>query len=198
MPDTFFNIIVHSVAVVAMIFCIGAFLKKNRKTILIMQIVGMGMWTIHFLLLREYAGAAMNGLAVVRALVYVQRGRFKWANSKIIPAVFVTAFISAGLITWQLGDDLWFLPAIAMTVTSVGLFFKNEQTMRVINLFSSPPWIIYNVFAHSPVAVITESLTLVSVVAGLTIYSRKKKAPEQAQDSTPPAEAAQESENETK
>lgn len=199
MTDQIIQIIVQLCGICAMIFCIGAFLTKSRKTILIMQIIGMGMWTIHFLLLGEYAGAAMNGLAVARALVYVRRGKQKWADSKLVPAIFVAVFLAAGLFTWYLGDDLWFLPAFAMTVTSIGLFFKNEQTMRIINLFSSPPWIVYNVFAHSLAAIITESLTMVSVIAALIIYERKKKTPvDEATQPSKPAEASVKSESNNK
>ena len=68
---------------------------------------------------------------------------------------------------------MWYLPAIAMTITSVGLFFKNEQTVRKINLFSSPPWIIYNAFAKSVPAVFTESMTMVSVIIALIRYRKK-------------------------
>ena len=171
---TAYDLTVQAVGLVAMFFCIAAFQAKKRNTILVMQMIGMGMWTLHFLLLGEYAGAAMNGLAVVRAVFYVQREKHEWANSKIIPAVFVALFIGAGLFTWYLGDDMWYLPSIAMTITSIGLFFRNEQTVRKINLFSSPPWIVYNAFAHSVPAVFTESMTMVSVIIALIRYRKKK------------------------
>ena len=169
-----FDIFVQAVGIVAMFFCIAAFQAKKRNTILFMQMVGMGMWALHFFLLGEYAGCAMNGLAVLRAAVYVQREKHKWANSKLVPAAFVCIFIAAGLVTWYLGDTMWFLPSIAMTITSIGLFCKNEQTVRKINLFSSPPWIIYNALAKSVPAVITESLTLVSVIIALIRYRKKQ------------------------
>lgn len=168
------DLIVQAVGIIAMIFCIGAFQAKKRNTILLLQMIGMGMWALHFILLGEPAGAAMNGLAVLRAVVYVQREKHEWANSKLVPAAFVVLFIGAGLFTWYLGDSMWYLPSIAMTITSIGLFFKNEQTVRKINLFSSPPWIVYNAFAHSVPAVFTESMTMVSVIIALIRYRKKK------------------------
>lgn len=161
--------------IIAMIFCIGAFQAKNRKTILVMQMVGMGMWAVHFAIKGNYAGSAMNGLAVLRALVYVQRNRRAWADSKLIPAAFICIFAVSGAATYFWGGDtMWYLPVVAMTVTSVGLFCKNEQTVRVINLFSSPPWIIYNAVAQSAPAVFTETFTMVSVIIALVRYRRTK------------------------
>ena len=189
MPGNIKEIITLVSSILAMAFCIVAFLLKNRKTILVAQLIGMAMWSVHFFLMGEYAGAAMNGLAVARSLVYVQRDRHKWANSKFVPAAFVFIFIAAGVTTRFIGnivpgmnnDYMWWLPTIAMTITSIGLFFKNEQTMRALNTFSSPPWIVYNVLAKSPLAVITESLSLLSVLLGLIIYGRKKKASAEAE-----------------
>ena len=171
--STMLPIVIQICGIGAMIFCIGAFLTKNRKTILLMQVVGMGLWTVHFLLSGNYAGAAMNGLAVVRALVYVNRDKYKWANAKPVPVISAAIFIGVGLFTRYLGDNLWFLPAIAMTITSFGLFFRDEQKMRFINLFSSPPWIVYNALAPSIPAVITESLIMVSVIVALILYRKK-------------------------
>ena len=186
---TGYDLLVQVVGIIAMIFCIAAFQAKKRNNILIMQMIGMGMWTLHFLLLGEYAGAAMNGLAVARAAVYVQREKHKWAYSKIVPAVFVALFIGAGLFTRYLGDDMWYLPVIAMTITSIGLFFKNEQTVRKINLFSSPPWIVYNAFAKSVPAVFTESMTMVSVIIALIRYRKKKDDSARDTDGVTPEEA---------
>ncbi len=163
--------------ILAMIFCISAFLLKNRKAILVVQLIGMGLWTVHFFLLHQYAGAAMNGIAAIRGLVYVQRGRFKWTESKIIPEVFIVLFIGAGLFTFFYGgDNNFWLPVIAMTITSIGLFFKDEQRVRLISLFSSPPWIVYNALAGSIPAVITESLVMLATFLGLVIYRKKKNS----------------------
>lgn len=165
---------------IATVFCIAAFQAKNRRTILVIQMIGMCLWVVHFLLKGNYAGAAMNGLAVIRSLVYVRRGRSRWADSRIIPAFFIALFIGAGIATYYVGGEVdrhfWFLPVIAMTITSIGLFCKNEQTVRVINLFSSPPWIAYNTLCRSAPAIFTETFTMVSVFIALLRY-RTKKSP---------------------
>ncbi len=173
--DSVGDAVALAAGMIAMIFCIGAFQAKNRKTILVIQMIGMCMWAVHFALKGNYAGSAMNGLAVLRALVYVQRDRCRWASSKLIPAAFICIFAAAGAATYFCGGDkMWYLPSIAMSITSVGLFCKNEQTVRVINLCSSPPWIIYNTIAQSAPAVFTESFTMVSVLIALIRYRKKK------------------------
>ena len=169
-------IIAQSIGIMAMILCIASFQGKKRNTILILQMIGMALWTLHFTLLGGYAGAAMNGLAAIRAIFYTQKGKKKWADSILLPVIFIVLFWAAGVITFLTTEDglFCFVPSIAMTITSVSLFFKKEKLVRIFTFFASPVWIVYNLHAGSFPGVITESFIMVSILVALFRYREKK------------------------
>ena len=67
------------------------------------------------------------------------------------------------------------LPVIATAVTSVAYRMPGGAQVRVLSLFSSPLWLIYNACNGSIGGVISDSLSILSIFAGMYKHDRKKK-----------------------
>lgn len=144
-----------------------AYIQKKRSTILAYNITSAIMWTAHFLLLAAPSGAALNALSIARASALYYEGRLN--KRRIITLVLLlSAFGLASLSTWV--DDTSILPLIAMTISTLALWQKNPQYIRLIMLASSPFWITYNILHGSIAGVIGECVVIISALIGLVKY----------------------------
>jgi hypothetical protein len=67
------------------------------------------------------------------------------------------------------------LPVIATAVTSVSYRMPGGAQVRVLSLFSSPLWLIYNACNGSIGGFISDSLSIISIFVGMYKHDRKKK-----------------------
>lgn len=57
------------------------FLSRKRECILQRKLLSDILWMGNYLLLGAYTGAALNGIAILRELVFLQRDRRRWADA---------------------------------------------------------------------------------------------------------------------
>ena len=67
------------------------------------------------------------------------------------------------------------LPVIAVTVTSVAYRLPGGGQVRVLSLFASPLWLIYNALNGSVGGTISDSLATVSILVGMYKHDRSEK-----------------------
>lgn len=173
MTLTFFDAFVQILGFAAMGLGIGSFQLKTRKGILFMQLVASLLWTTHFFLLGKFTGAALNGVAILRNAVYMQKDRFSWVRSAAVPAVTGAAFVLCGILTWD--GFMSIFPTAAMVLSSVSLYITEEKKIRIISLFVSPLWLIYDAWSFSVGGVAAEVFTIVSILLALWRFRTKKK-----------------------
>jgi len=147
-----------------------SFVQKQRKTILAYNIASAVSWTIHFLLLSAFTGAAMNALSIARSGMFYREETLH-AYNRITLILLVIGFFVAGVVTWK--DATSILPMIAMTLSTVGLWQRNPRNIRLVILLSVPFWITYNVLHGSIAGVIAEIMVAASSITGLYIYAHR-------------------------
>ena len=170
LSSTFGQIIVQAIGFVAMALGISSFQRKERNSILTFQMSASVLWMIQFILLGGYTGAMQNAIAIFRAFFYSKKDKWKFVSSYATPALFIAAFVCAGLITFRDEGFIILLPVIAMTISTVALYFDNENTIRYLSLLVSPLWLIYNLRVGTIAGVICESITICSIIISLIRY----------------------------
>lgn len=155
---------------------VASFQAKRRVSIILLQSAGSVLWSIHFALLGATTGLALNVVAILRGLLYACKDRFSFLRSPLVPILTSGAFIAVGTIT---AESLWgILPIVAMCLASVALFVSNERVIRILSLFSSPLWLIYDAVSLSLAGVLTETFNLCSIIIALFRFRQKKAAPQ--------------------
>ena len=144
-----------------------AFQQTKRRNILLVQIISALLFILHYVLLGQYTGAALNFIGFCRSIVFINNGK-KWAQSKVWLYIFIALCCIAGAVTWS--GPFSILPPVAMILSTVANWMKSETKIRLITFPSSPCWLVYNITAHSAAGVITECVTMTSLLISIVRY----------------------------
>ena len=147
---------------------IYSFQAKKRITMLSMQTMANLMWMIHYLLLGSLSAVFANLIGTLRNIVYGFRGKYKFADSKIVPAVSIIAFVISGILTYTNPFDI--LPMMAMVLASIAFFIKDEKTIRYISVFIAVSWLTFGVYAGSVASIVSDGSTLISIIIAILRY----------------------------
>ena len=175
-------VIAQTVGLIAMAFNIFSYQQKTRERAIAFQLCGGGLFAVNFLLLGATTGAILNVIAVIRAIVFLHREKFR-ANHPAWLIGFLAAYLASYLIAFTvLGKEataanliIESLPVIGMTATTLSFRLTDAKAIRRYGLISSPSWLIYNLCCFSVGAIICEVLSLFSILIGMFRLDRQKE-----------------------
>ena len=158
-------VIAQIIGALAMVCAVICFQQKDRKKLLIWQFIVCLLWTVHFLVLGQYTGAALNGVQVVRSIIFGKRETAKWANwFGFVPLfIFLTAFI--GIITWKDGFSIF--PIIGTVFATISLWMKKPFTIRSLTFPVSIFWGVYDVYSKSIAGALNEVFVIASLIIAI-------------------------------
>ncbi len=164
---------IQIVGILALLLDVGSFQLRQRKHILGVQILASSTWVVHFLLLGAMAGASMNGVGIVRSIVYYKfRGnnRPQWVLWMIVA---LSCFMT--IIVWQ--GPVSLLPMMAMITAALAFWQRGEQTIRLLLLLCVPLWFSYNLIFHSYAGMASDIIAAISAVIALYRYREQSFRP---------------------
>ena len=176
------EIIAQIISIVAMAFVNISFLQKKKSILLTCQLIGNGLFSLNFFLLGAMSGALLNGIAVIRAFVFLKKEKLHADN-----AIWTTGFILSYLASYALVFTVFgkeptlfnfiieFMPVIAMISLHLSFRYTDTKMIRRFGLVSGPTWLVYNVVNFSIGAIICESLNIVSILIGMVRNDFKRK-----------------------
>lgn len=174
------EIIAQVIGIIAMCFNIISYQGKNQRTVITLQLFGSSLFAVNYLLLGANVGGILNILAIIRAVVFIFRDKFK-ADKIYWLIAFIASYISVYILNFTVfGKEptvfnliIELLPVIAMLTLNIGYRFKNPAYIRRCGLISSPSWLIYNLVANAWGAILCEIFTLVSILIGILRHDKK-------------------------
>jgi len=155
--------IAQAVGLIGMMLSFISFQKNDKRKILWIQASSAFTWTVHFILLGTLTGAGMNLVEMPRNLIFAQKHGKR--RQRILTAVFITAFVTAGILTWESMFSLF--PIIAMSISTVVFSMQNPRHIRFFMLPVSVLWLVYNIISFSIAGVLTESFCLCSILIAI-------------------------------
>lgn len=175
------EIIAQAVGIVAMAFNIFSYQQKKQKGVIACQLVGGVLFAVNFLLLGAWVGGILNIIAAIRAVIFLNKEKLKadrpmWliGFTASYAAVYILSFTVFGTLATPYNFVIELLPVIGMVATTVGFSLRRAADVRKCGLVSSPSWLIYNISNFSLGAIICETLSLISIVAGIIRLDLKK------------------------
>ena len=174
------NYILSQVFVV-IYFTVSAFsyLAKSHRTVLIYQIVLISLLNVSYFFLSAWTGFALGFVSILRVLIYMwlakknpsdKRNKLDWTVLIlfIILGVVTTAF------TWEGFHSIFAL--IECSLFAYVTWQKNVKVYRFLGIVISITDILYNVFIHSIMAIILNSVVLlVNIINIIRVYGFNKK-----------------------
>ncbi len=175
-------IIAQAIGVFGMLFNILSFQHKKQKTVITFQLFGACLFSIHFFMLGAYAGAMLNMVAIFRAIVFINKEKFK-SDSIMWQYSFGVVYITSYILTFTvfnkefnlLNGIVEFLPIIGMVATTVSFRYTEAKYVRRLGLVSVPSWLSYNIVNFSLGGIICEVFCFCSILIGMLRFDIKKK-----------------------
>ena len=177
---SFWDWTVQGIGVVAATLGIASFQMKTQRGIVLFQLLGSSLWTVHFLLLGAAAGGILNAIGIFRGIVFYFRNEHRWARNPMWYGVIGVMLVGATVFSWMHGDGaLALLPFAGMVATTVSLGLRDPFRVRAVSFISSPCWLTYNVINASIPGIVTEIFAMCSIIVGILRIDlpkmRKKK-----------------------
>ncbi len=161
------EILIQLIGVLGIVASIVSFQCKKRKNILLFRTLNEMLFAVQYIFLGAYTGAAMNIVGCLRNVIFQkQNGRDR--KSRLSVALFCMAFILFGILAWDGGKSLLIIAAKVLSTVAYGN--SNTTVTRVLILFTSSGWLIYNVLVFSVAGALCEAITLCSVIVGIVRF----------------------------
>lgn len=165
-------IIAQIIGFCAMGVAIIAYQNNKHKNILLLMILCCSLWCLHFGLLGHWTAVAMNGMNVVRNVVFCFRDR-KWCQSNIIPVIFIVLSLILTIFTYE---DLWsIVPFIASIFAIVSTWQTDAKMLRYLTIPICILWFSYNLSHGSWAGTANECFAFTSIIVAIIRYDVLKK-----------------------
>ena len=149
----------QGIGLIGMALIFSSFQTNDKKKILIIQSISGFFFTIHFLMLGVYTGAATNLVGIFRNLTFAKVESKK--SKAIVIAVFTVIFAGICIFTWENIFSLF--PVLAMALSTVAFSFEKPLKIRLAFLPSSVCWLVYNIVNFSIAGMLTETFNVASL-----------------------------------
>ncbi|MBR5543532.1 MAG: YgjV family protein [Oscillospiraceae bacterium] len=155
------EIAAHIVGLAALTLAVISLQQRTHKYILSFQIAATTAWLLHYLMLGAFTGAFLNAIAMIRSVVFVNKGK-KWADNRAWLWGFCAICIIAGILTWDGPASI--LPILGMLCTTVAFWIKTPKYVRMTAFPSSPLWLVYNLINKSYAGAAAEIINMCSII----------------------------------
>lgn len=138
-----------------------SFFKKEKKQILFIQILAYIGFTTHYYLLGATTGTICNiiGFIALILLYFLSNDKKK----KIIMVIILIPLLMA-MAYFSYENIYSIFPVIACIVTFISFLSDNENTIRLVGIFSAACWLTYAIIFKSYAAIIFEAITVISTI----------------------------------
>lgn len=148
------------------------FLTRNKKNILLLNILNSVFYLLSYLFLAGYSGVIVNAISIVRGITFFIVGELYQKKEYYSLTFFVVATITLSIVFYRSWVDI--LPMIAGVSFTYAIWQKNVEVYRWIVVIGSVLWITYNVLIFSIVGMIGEAACLVVETIILIVYYVKQ------------------------
>jgi hypothetical protein len=192
-----FEIIVQGIGFIAIAMNIISVQFNKHWSIMLFKSLGSLFFAVQYLLMGAYVGMVMDIIGVIRNFVFAYNVKKNKSNKwwiALFSVITVAVGVTTIILTWDkminavshLSSDPKVLTAIAVFISvlsilakfisTIGYGAKDPHVIRMINLPTFSMWIIYNAMVLSIAAIISDSMSIVSIIiAEIRFKGLKKK-----------------------
>lgn len=176
-PRTAVAQIIGFMAMASAIIC---FQQKDRKRILVWQLIVCSLWTAHFIVLGNApTGVAINAMQILRTVIFRRKEEKKWAQWNGWLPIFCGITVALGVITWESAWSI--LPIIGTCFSNISLWMKKPLTIRLLTFPVSITWGCYDLHNSSIAGACNEAFCIISLIIAILRIDIPKLKEEKAQ-----------------
>jgi hypothetical protein len=147
---------------------------KKKEHILILTIVNSILFTISFIFLEAFSGAAVCALgALISAVIFIVEKLGRRVNWLLI-VIFALAELAALVLTFKTPWDV--VPIVGTGFWLASLLQRDENRLRWLMMVNFVAWIIYGIVTTAYTSIIADIFSIISTIIALVRYRNKKSA----------------------
>ena len=150
-------IFIQLIGIVAWLFLVFSYYRKDTNRILVFQIVGTLLYCIHYFLLGAYSGLFICAFEII-----FDFGYYKTDKDKYIYIASIPIRVIGGLLTFSRFIDI--LP-ITASLTDGYTLTKKKKIVVIGAIISYTMWVIYDIYVMSISGAITDGIIVLSNLA---------------------------------
>ena len=163
------QIVAQTLGIVAVVLGFISYQVKTDKKLLFVNALTCAVFSVHYYLLGAIPAAVLNGVGVVRNIVYYYKDK-SFYKPKLFPVLFAVIMLALGIYSANGVHSV--LVVAGLVINTVCLSFKSAQNVRKSVLITCPMVLIYDTIEHSFGGVVYESVAIVSAVIGIVRYRK--------------------------
>lgn len=141
-----------------------SFQCNNHKKIMLYRSLNELFFAAQYYLLNAYLGTMTNLLVCVRNYLFASRIQKNQSTTPLI-FIFSALFVMMGIVNWQGTASLVMM--VVKVLSTIAYGNKNPRILRMITLFASSGWLIFNLIVGSYTGILCEFLSLSSILLGI-------------------------------
>ena len=168
-----FDILIQAIGFIGIALNIIAVQFNKHWQILLFKTFGSAMFVVQYILLKAYTGAAMDGIGILRNIIFIFTVK-KGKPTLIWILLFAALTVALGALTFEGYISLLAITAKLLSCVSYGI--NNARAIRMINLPSSGCWLVYNGLHFSLAGILNEIFVLTSImIAEIRLHYKNKE-----------------------
>ncbi len=166
------QIIVQGIGFAAVAAFILSYQIKSNRRLFLLQLIGSALFCWQFFLLDAFSGCFSLAVNILRNALMMKYNDWKWVQKKWCPVIISILFAGILILTWNGPVSLL---AFLASVSSTFVYWTNSpRNIRMVNLVcASPCWLIYDVIVHSWGGLLSELITLISILVSILRFGWK-------------------------
>lgn len=158
---------------IATVLCVIGMQFKDKKNILMSQILINSILGISFIMLGANSGAIINLVAVVQTIVVYLFDRKKIPVPLYEVVIYVV--VSIGLASTSVHRPIDALPLVCSLLYTTMILQKTAKNVRLVSMANLTVWIIYDIAVNNWGAFLSAFLSAISTIVSIVRYDILKK-----------------------
>jgi hypothetical protein len=167
----YYNVLTTVVGVISVVILFMSYQMKTRGKILATYIGAAAGWMLYFILQGDLTSAVMNVIGIIRSVIFMQREKYKWANSVFWLFFFIAIMVGCVLLTFSSWKDIF--PLLGTVLGTISFFVLSETLLRVLNIGTYCMWIGNSISKGYVIAMISDAFALISCIISIIRYRKK-------------------------
>ena len=190
-----YEIITQTIGFIAIAVNIVSVQFNSHAKIVFMRTLSSFLFAVQYLLLSAYTGVILEFIGWIRNFVFiylVKKGKDTKPWIYFFSGLTLVIGVSTIILTWNksISSIRWtdnltvatilmvgisVLSILAKILSTIAYGIKNPHKIRLINMTTSPCWVVYNFVCFSIAGVINEIMNICSIIVAEIRYSRPNK-----------------------
>lgn len=165
--QNFVTLIGHILGFISVGLFFYSYQVTSKRKLMTIQTIATALSCVQYLLIGALSGFALNIVCIIRNFVFYFRDKNQ-SKDLISPVILSLCIAGASIFSWEGIHSLLITLGLVVNTMCMGMF--DAKAFRKTILISSSLILVYNIFAFSYSGILSESISLISVIIGIIRY----------------------------